>query len=67
MLIYGSTCTNEVENKSKDGKKPWADVLVRRCATCGLEKRFPVAAKRQKRRSQRSLPNQLASGGNNDG
>ena len=53
MLIDGSTCSNEVENKSKNGKKPWADVLVRRCHTCGLEKRFPVAAKRQKRRPQR--------------
>ena len=67
VLIDGSTCTNEVENKSKDGKKPWADVLVRRCHTCGLEKRFPVAAKRQKRRPQRTLPNELQQEGNHDG
>src|SRR5450432_1459596 len=26
MLIEGSTCTNMVENRSKGGKKPWADV-----------------------------------------
>jgi ribonuclease P protein subunit RPR2 len=50
MLIDGSTCTNEVENKSKGGKKQWADVLVRKCNTCGFEKRFPIGAERQKRR-----------------
>ncbi|KAF4626328.1 hypothetical protein G7Y89_g11832 [Cudoniella acicularis] len=27
MLIDGSTCINEIENRSKGGKKPWADVL----------------------------------------
>ncbi|EPE25530.1 RNAse P Rpr2/Rpp21/SNM1 subunit-containing protein [Glarea lozoyensis ATCC 20868] len=32
ILIDGSTCSSEVENKSKGGKKPWADVLVRRVA-----------------------------------
>ncbi|TVY91319.1 hypothetical protein LAWI1_G004587 [Lachnellula willkommii] len=26
LLVDGSTCTNEVENKSKEGRKPWADV-----------------------------------------
>ncbi|TVY58608.1 hypothetical protein LCER1_G001569 [Lachnellula cervina] len=29
LLVDGSTCTNEVENKSKEGRKPWADVLQR--------------------------------------
>jgi ribonuclease P protein subunit RPR2 len=56
LLIDGSTSTTEVENKSKGGKKPWADVLVRKCNTCGLEKRFPVAAERQPRRPYRSKP-----------
>jgi ribonuclease P protein subunit RPR2 len=55
MLIDGSTCTNEVENKSKGAKKPWADVLVRKCNTCGFEKRFPIGADRQKRRPQRTM------------
>ncbi|KAH8811485.1 RNAse P Rpr2/Rpp21/SNM1 subunit domain-containing protein [Xylogone sp. PMI_703] len=54
LLIDGSTCTNIVENKSKGGKKPWADILVRRCNTCGLAKRFPINAPRQKRRPFRS-------------
>ncbi|KAH7336176.1 RNAse P Rpr2/Rpp21/SNM1 subunit domain-containing protein [Rhexocercosporidium sp. MPI-PUGE-AT-0058] len=53
MMIDGSTCTSEIENRSKGGKKPWADILVRRCNTCGLAKRFPMAAERQKRRPQR--------------
>lgn len=54
LLIDGSTCTNIVENKSKGGKKPWADVLVRKCTTCGFTRRFPINAPRQKRRPCRS-------------
>jgi ribonuclease P protein subunit RPR2 len=54
LLIDGSTCTSQVDNTSKRGKKPWADILVRRCNTCGTAKRFPVAAERQKRRPRRS-------------
>lgn len=53
LLLDGSTCSTEVENKSKDGKKLWADVLVRKCIVCGLAKRFPLAARRQKRRPYR--------------
>jgi ribonuclease P protein subunit RPR2 len=54
MLIDGSTCVSEIENESKGGRKPWADVLVRRCKSCGYERRFPCEAKRQARRSHRS-------------
>ncbi|KAI1445155.1 Rpr2-domain-containing protein [Annulohypoxylon stygium] len=50
FLIEGETSTSIVENKSKGGKKPWADVLVVKCHTCGGAKRFPVQAPRQKRR-----------------
>lgn len=50
MLIDGSTCIKVVENKSKEGRKPWADVLVQICQNCGCEKRFPLMAKRQPRR-----------------
>ena len=55
LLLEGQTCTSFVENKSKNGKKPWADVLVIRCKTCTREKRFPasVSAIRQKRRHLR--------------
>ncbi|KAH8684311.1 RNAse P Rpr2/Rpp21/SNM1 subunit domain-containing protein [Tricladium varicosporioides] len=56
MLVEGSTCMSRVENCSKGGKKPWADFFVRRCNTCGFEKRYPVGAQRQKRRPQRALP-----------
>lgn len=59
MLIDGSTCTNKVENKSKGGKKRWADVLVRRCNTCGSEKRFPIGAERQKRRPHRGTEDKI--------
>ncbi|KAI1203456.1 Rpr2-domain-containing protein [Nemania serpens] len=54
LLIEGETSTSVVENKSKGGKKPWADVLVIGCNTCGGVKRFPVHSSRQKRRPQRA-------------
>lgn len=50
LLIGNSTSINEVENKSRGGTKPWADVLVVTCNTCGTKKRFPIGAKRQPRR-----------------
>lgn len=53
VLREGSTCSTEIENKSKGGKKPWADVLVRRCHVCGAAKRYPLGS-RQKRRPLRT-------------
>ncbi|KAK7756608.1 hypothetical protein SLS62_001445 [Diatrype stigma] len=53
LLIEGDTSTSVVENQSKGGKKPWADVLVVKCNTCGGVKRFPVQAPRQQRRPVR--------------
>lgn len=50
LLVEGASCRSSIENRSKGGRKPWADVLVMRCGTCGGEKRFPVSAARQKRR-----------------
>lgn len=54
LLVEGETCTSTTENRSKGGRKPWADVLVCRCHTCGYVKRFPVDPKRQKRRHLRA-------------
>jgi ribonuclease P protein subunit RPR2 len=59
LLVDGSTCSNVVENKSKGVKKPWADMLVRRCNVCGFQRRFPLAAKRQKRRPHRTQTMEL--------
>lgn len=53
LLLEGSTCSVEVENKSRGGKKPWADVLVRTCKQCSLERRIPVGIGHQKRRPYR--------------
>lgn len=44
VLIPGRTATHRIENASKGGKKPWADVLVVTCGVCAGEKRFPVGA-----------------------
>jgi len=54
VLIDGETCATIIENKSKGGKKPWADILVRKCNTCGGERRYPVSAPRTKRKTERS-------------
>lgn len=54
LLVDGQTSSSAVENKSKAAKKPWADVLVIKCHTCGREKRFPINAPNQKRRQLRS-------------
>ncbi|KAK8070968.1 RNAse P Rpr2/Rpp21/SNM1 subunit domain-containing protein [Apiospora hydei] len=54
LLIEGETCVSVVENASKGGKKPWADVLVVRCKTCKGAKRFPVGASRQKKQKFRN-------------
>ncbi|AEO65111.1 uncharacterized protein THITE_2111763 [Thermothielavioides terrestris NRRL 8126] len=55
VLIDGESCTSIIENKSKGAKKPWADVLVRRCHTCGGERRYPVSAARPSRKTERGL------------
>lgn len=44
LLIPGVSATHEVENKSKNGNKPWADVLIVGCKACGALKRYPVGA-----------------------
>lgn len=54
VLIEGHSCTSAVENRSRGGRKPWADVLVRRCHTCGRERRYPVSAEKQRRKTERN-------------
>ncbi|EJT68478.1 RNAse P Rpr2/Rpp21 subunit domain-containing protein [Gaeumannomyces tritici R3-111a-1] len=63
LLVEGRSCTSTVENKSRGARKPWADVLVITCDTCGRAKRFPVAAPRQKRRPFRDATEEKAAGG----
>lgn len=55
VLIDGQSCTPTVENRSRGGSKPWADVLVRKCHTCGRERRYPVSGIRPKRKTERGL------------
>ena len=47
LLLPGFTSICRLENNSRGGRKPWADVIVLACNACGIEKRFPVGAKRQ--------------------
>jgi ribonuclease P protein subunit RPR2 len=55
LLVPGSSATVQMENKSRGGKKPWADVLVMTCTACGTAKRYPVGAKRQLRKEKRPI------------
>lgn len=49
LLIPGTTSTHRVENNSRNGRKPWADVLVVECEGCGAVKRFPVGMEAKKK------------------
>lgn len=53
LLVPGVSCMQEIRNTSREGKKPWADVRVVRCTTCGTEKRYPQAEKRSKKLAER--------------
>jgi ribonuclease P protein subunit RPR2 len=53
ILIEGQSCTSTIENRSRNGRKPWADVLVRKCHTCQRERRYPVDSPRQNRKTER--------------
>ena len=57
-LEPGATCTTFLQNKSRYGRKPWADLLILECKGCGTVKRFPVGGTRQQRRRQRHLKGQ---------
>lgn len=54
LLVPGKTSTERVVNESKDGRKPWADVLEIECVKCGTIKRFPVGMSRDKERRSTS-------------
>lgn len=53
LLIDGWNSSKQLENKSRGGKKPWADVLIVICHACGTAKHFPLGAKRQARKKDR--------------
>ncbi|KAG9185350.1 ribonuclease P protein subunit RPR2 [Alternaria panax] len=53
VLIPGRTVNQTIENPSKGGNKPWADILVVTCLICGGEKRFPVGATKQPKKAKR--------------
>lgn len=54
VLTEGLTCKKYIENLSRGGNKPHADILVVECASCGSKKRFPAGANRQQRKGLRA-------------
>ncbi|EMD96223.1 hypothetical protein COCC4DRAFT_35925 [Bipolaris maydis ATCC 48331] len=55
ILVPGRTATHRIENASKGGKKPWADVLVITCGVCAGQKRFPVGAAPKVKKGKREM------------
>jgi ribonuclease P protein subunit RPR2 len=53
ILVQGRTATQAIENTSRGGKKPWADVLVLECKVCGGKKRLPIGATKQPKKKER--------------
>lgn len=53
ILVPGQTAAQTIENESKGGSKPWADVVVISCKVCGSKRRIPVGARRQKKKRDR--------------
>lgn len=60
ILVPGHTATQTIENQSKNGRKPWADVLVVSCKRCGSKRRMPVGAKRQPKKRDRLVTRGVA-------
>ena len=59
LLVPGETVSVYVENNSVGGRKPWADVLVNECLSCGTLKRFPIGpTKSEVHRSTRCHDNE---------
>ena len=54
-LIEGQSSESKIENKSRDGRKAWANVLVVTCLSCGMEKRFPKGQQKGSRKAKRSV------------
>ena len=54
ILILGVTMHSHTENKSKNGQKPWADVQIKTCVSCGTTKRLPIGMRRQPSKKDRA-------------
>lgn len=48
QLLNAYSSVRVMENESKGGRKPWADVLVVKCRNCGTPKRFPREKEKEK-------------------
>ncbi|OJD26998.1 hypothetical protein ACJ73_01612 [Blastomyces percursus] len=65
LLIPKSTCMETVENASRGGSenKPWADVRVARCNSCGYIKRYPQTEKKSLKLAERKRLKEVGDGG----
>jgi ribonuclease P protein subunit RPR2 len=58
ILHEGKTSAVSLENRSRGGRKPWADILLVTCLACGMEKRYPLG--NQKTSQRRKIPSKQA-------
>lgn len=54
ILVPGRTAIQMLENPSKNGRKPCADILSIECKLCGGKKRFPIGATKQPKKHART-------------
>lgn len=55
VILDDTTSTRRIENNSRGGKKPWADVCVVKCVSCNSVKRYAIGAERQVARTARAM------------
>lgn len=67
ILVLGQTAVQTVENQSKGGRKPWADVLVISCKRCGSKRRMPVGMEKQSKKRDRPVAPKTAMRSGMDG
>ncbi|EGP87726.1 uncharacterized protein MYCGRDRAFT_42012 [Zymoseptoria tritici IPO323] len=53
FLVEGQNYHRSMENLSRGGKKPHADITVFECGVCGAKKRFPITGAKQRRKGDR--------------
>lgn len=53
QLIRGQSSEEHIENLSRNGAKPWANVLVVTCLSCKAVKRYPIGATRNSKKKDR--------------
>ena len=55
LLVVGDSCQTATSNPSRHQRKPWVDIAVYTCQSCGCHKRFPFGSKRKRPKGSREM------------